>query len=135
LSNDYDPKKKNNNKAYWQGCRARLPGKAARQGFLARLPGKAGGQGCRARLPGKAAGQGCWARLPGKAAGQGCRARLPGRAAGQDGRAKVHALVQYAESMVKLDNNAMTMTPRRTTTKRTRRRVRTNAGKNSRQLL
>jgi hypothetical protein len=34
------------------------------------------GQGCRARLPGKAAGQGCRARLPGKAAGQGCRARL-----------------------------------------------------------
>jgi hypothetical protein len=38
-------------------------------------------QGCRARLPGKAAGQGCRARLPGKAAGQGCRARLPGKAA------------------------------------------------------
>jgi hypothetical protein len=40
-------------------------------------------QGCRARLPGKAAGQGCLARLPGKAAWQGCRARLPGKAAGQ----------------------------------------------------
>jgi hypothetical protein len=49
----------------------------------ARLPG----QGCR----GKAAG----ARLP----GQGCR----GKAAG----ARLHAMVQYAESMVKLDNNAV----------------------------
>jgi hypothetical protein len=29
-------------------------------------------QGCRARLPGKAAGQDCRARLPGKAAWQGC---------------------------------------------------------------
>jgi hypothetical protein len=28
------------------------------------------GQGCRARLPGKAAGQGCRARLPGKATGR-----------------------------------------------------------------
>jgi hypothetical protein len=46
-------------------------------------------------------------RLPGKAAGQGCRARLPGKAAGQDCRTKVHAMVQYAESMVKLDNNAV----------------------------
>jgi hypothetical protein len=45
------------------------------------------GQGCRARLPG---GQGC---RPGKAAGQG----MPGKA----------ARVQYAESMVKLDNNAV----------------------------
>jgi hypothetical protein len=51
---------------------------------------KAGGQGCRATLPGKASGQGCRATLPGKAAGQGCRAK-----------------VQYAESMVKLDNNAV----------------------------
>jgi hypothetical protein len=33
-----------------------------------------------------------------KAAGQGCRARRP---------AKVNAMVQYAESMVKLDNNAV----------------------------
>jgi hypothetical protein len=45
--------------------------------------------------------------LPGKAAGQGCRARLPGKAAGQHCRAKVHAMLQYAESMVKLDNNAV----------------------------
>jgi hypothetical protein len=52
---------------------------------------KAGGQGCRERLPGKADGQGCRARLTGKAAGQGCRA-------------KVQTMVQYAESMVKLDN-------------------------------
>jgi hypothetical protein len=51
--------------------------------------------------------KGCRARLPGKAAGQGCRARLPGKAAGQDCRTKVHAMVQYAESMVKLDNNAV----------------------------
>jgi hypothetical protein len=63
-----------------QGCRARLPGKAAKQGWQARLPGKAAGQGCQARLPNKAAGQGCQARLPGKAAEQGCRARLPGQA-------------------------------------------------------
>jgi hypothetical protein len=42
----------------------------------------------------KAGGQGCQARLPGKAAGQGCRARL-------------HAMVQYAKNMVKLDNNAV----------------------------
>jgi hypothetical protein len=35
---------------------------------LIEQPGKAAGQGCRARLPGKAAGQ----RLPGKAAEQGC---------------------------------------------------------------
>jgi hypothetical protein len=38
-------------KAAGQGCRARLPGKAAGQGL------KAAGQGCRARLPGKAARQ------------------------------------------------------------------------------
>jgi hypothetical protein len=49
-------------------------------------------------LPDKAAGQGCLARLLGKAAGQGCRARLP---------ANVNAMEQYAESMVKLDNNAV----------------------------
>jgi hypothetical protein len=47
--------------------------------------------------------QGWWARLPGKAAGQGCRARLPGKAAGQGCRARL----QYSESMVKLDNNAL----------------------------
>jgi hypothetical protein len=47
-------------------------------------------QGCRARLPGKASGQGVRARLLGKAAGQGCM-----------------AMVQYAESMLKLDNNAV----------------------------
>jgi hypothetical protein len=68
-------------------------------------------QDCRARLraglPGKAAGQGCRARLPGKAARQGCRARQSGKAAGQGGRARLHAMVQYAESMVKLDNNAV----------------------------
>jgi hypothetical protein len=74
---------------FLQGCRARLPGKTAGQGCRARLPGKAAGQGCRARLPGKAAGQGCRARLLGKAAGQGCR-----------------AMVEYAKSMVKLDNFA-----------------------------
>jgi hypothetical protein len=34
------------------------------------------------------------ARLVGKAGGQGCRAR-------------VHAMVHYAKSMVKLDNNAV----------------------------
>jgi hypothetical protein len=34
-------------------------------------------------------------------------ARLPGKAAGQGCRAKVHAMVQYAKSMVKLDNNAV----------------------------
>jgi hypothetical protein len=58
-------------------------------------------QSSRARLPGKAAGQGCRARLPGKAAGQGCR-----------------ATVQNAESMVKLDNNAVinVSAPRTTTT-------------------
>jgi hypothetical protein len=38
--------------------------------------------------------------LPGKAAGQGFRARLLGNAG-------VHAMVQYAESMVKMDNNAV----------------------------
>jgi hypothetical protein len=37
------------------------------------------------------------------AAGQGCQARLQGNAVGQSGRAKV----QYAESMVKLNNNAV----------------------------
>jgi hypothetical protein len=42
-----------------------------------------------------------------KAVGQGCRARLPGKAAGQGCRARLHAMVQYAESMVKLDNNAV----------------------------
>jgi hypothetical protein len=42
-----------------------------------------------------------------KASGQGCRARLPGKAAGQGCMARVHAMVQYAESMVKLDNNAV----------------------------
>jgi hypothetical protein len=68
---------------------------------------KAGGQGWRARLPGKAARQGCRARLPGKAAGQGCRARLPGKVAGQGCIARVHAMVQYARSMVILDNNAV----------------------------
>jgi hypothetical protein len=68
---------------------ARLTGKAARQGCQARLPGKAARQGCRARLPGKAAGQGCQARLPGKAARQGCN------------------MVQYAKSLVKMDNNAV----------------------------
>jgi hypothetical protein len=77
------------------------------QGCWARLPGKAAGQGCRAGLPGKAAGQGCRARLPGKAAGQGCRATLPGKAAGQGCRARRHAMVQYAESMVKLVENAV----------------------------
>jgi hypothetical protein len=61
-------------------------------------------QGCRARLPSKAAEQGCRARLPSKAAEQGCRARqqglawLPG---------KGHAMVQYAEIMVKLVKNAV----------------------------
>jgi hypothetical protein len=67
----------------------------------ARLPGKTASQGCGARLPGKAAGQGCRARLPGKPAGQGCRTKLPGKAAGQCCR----AMLQYAESMVKLDSN------------------------------
>jgi hypothetical protein len=38
-------------------------------------------------LPGKAAGQGCQARLPGKAVRQGC----------------MRAMMQYAESMVKLN--------------------------------
>jgi hypothetical protein len=85
----------------------RLKIEIAGQGCRARLPGKAAGQGCRARLPGKAAGQGCRARLPGKAAGQGCRARLPGKAAGQGCWAKVQAMVQYAESIVKLDNNTI----------------------------
>jgi hypothetical protein len=50
--------------------------------------------------------QGCRARLPGKAAGQGCRARLPGRVRLLV-NARVHAMVQYAESMLKLDNNAV----------------------------
>jgi hypothetical protein len=46
------------------------------------------------------------ARVAGKAAGQGCRAtRLPGKAAVQGCIARVHAMVQYAKSMVKLDNN------------------------------
>jgi hypothetical protein len=59
-------------------------------GFRARLPGTAAGHGCQARLPGTAAGHGCRARLPGTASRQGCMAR-----------------VQYAESMVKLNNNAV----------------------------
>jgi hypothetical protein len=42
-----------------------------------------------------------------QAARQGCRARMPGKAAGQGCRAKLHGMVQYAESMVKLDNNAV----------------------------
>jgi hypothetical protein len=58
-------------------------------------------QGLRARLPGKAAGQGCRTRLTGKAAGQGCRVRLPSKAVGQGCN-----MVQYAKSMVKMDNNA-----------------------------
>jgi hypothetical protein len=32
---------------------------------------------------------------------------MPGKAYGQGGRAKVQAKVQYAETMVKLDNNAV----------------------------
>jgi hypothetical protein len=48
----------------------------------------------------KAGGQGCRAWLPGKAAGQGCRARLSVMAAMQ------WPMVQYAKSMVKLENNA-----------------------------
>jgi hypothetical protein len=42
-------------------------------------------------------------------AGQGCRTRLPGKAAGQGSRARLHAMVQcqYAESMVKLVENAV----------------------------
>jgi hypothetical protein len=71
--------------------------------FSARLPGKAAGQGWQARIPGKAARQ----RLPGKAAGQVCRARLLGKAAGQGCWARRHAMVQYAESMVKLVENAV----------------------------
>jgi hypothetical protein len=50
-----------------------------RRAVIARLaPARpwAPGQGCRARLPGKAAGKGCRTRLPGKATRQGCRARL-----------------------------------------------------------
>jgi hypothetical protein len=43
--------------------------------------------------------QGSRARQPGKASGQGYRARLPGKAACNG--------VQYAESMEKLDNNAV----------------------------
>jgi hypothetical protein len=66
---------------------------------LVELPCKAAEQACRAKLPGKAAG--------GKAAGQGSRARLPGKAAGQGCRARLHAMVQNAESMVKLENNAV----------------------------
>jgi hypothetical protein len=42
-----------------------------------------------------------------KAGGQGYRAKLPGKSAGQGCMARVHAMVQYAESMVKLDNNAV----------------------------
>jgi hypothetical protein len=66
-------------------------------------------QGCRAKLQGRAARQGYRARLQGncKAAGQGFRVRLLGKAAGQGCMAMVHAMVQYAESMVKLDNNAV----------------------------
>jgi hypothetical protein len=99
-------------KAARQGCQARLPGKAARQGCQARLPGKAAAwQGCQVRLPGKAARQGCQARLPGKAARHGCQARLPGKAAGQGCRARLlgkgAAMVQCAESMVKLVKNAV----------------------------
>jgi hypothetical protein len=41
------------------------------------------------------------ARLAGKAARQGWRARLPGKVAGQGCIARVHAMVQYARSMVK----------------------------------
>jgi hypothetical protein len=52
-----------------------------------------------------AGGQGCLARLAGKAGNQGWQARLPGKDAGQGGRSRLHAMVQYAESMVKLDNN------------------------------
>jgi hypothetical protein len=36
---------------------------------------------------------------------QGFRAKLPGKAAGKG--CAVHAMVQYAESMLKLDNNAV----------------------------
>jgi hypothetical protein len=116
-------------KAAGQGCRASLPGKSAGQvcnvfnceESLNKTAGRVNNailHACRptavkqlanfsARLAGKVAWQGCRASLPGKAAGQGCRARLPGKAAGQGCRAKVHAMVQYAESMVKLDNNAV----------------------------
>jgi hypothetical protein len=94
-------------KSAGQVCRASLPGKFAGQVCRSSLPGKTAvktaGQGCRARLPGKAAGQGCRARLPGKAAGLGCRARLTGKAAGQG----CMAMVEYAESMVKLVENAV----------------------------
>jgi hypothetical protein len=38
---------------------------------------------------------------------QSCRARLPGNAAGQCCRARLHAMLQYAESMVKLAKNAV----------------------------
>jgi hypothetical protein len=88
-------------------------------------------QGCRARLPGKAAGQGCRARLPGKAARQVCRARLPGKSAGQGCRPRLHAMVEYAKSMVKLDNNAVFRKKKNNKAKlRPSLYLRTNAGKN-----
>jgi hypothetical protein len=111
-------------KAAWQCWQARLPGKAARQ----RLPCKAAGQvhiaslnlfglvwtaaransvepvqTCLDRSARKAAGQ-ARARLPGKRA-QGCRVSAR-KAAGQ-ARASLYAMVQYAESMVKLVENAV----------------------------
>jgi hypothetical protein len=46
---------------------------------------------CRARLLGHG--------LPGKAARQGCQATLPGKATRQGSRARLHAMVQYAESV------------------------------------
>jgi hypothetical protein len=63
-------------------------------------------QGCRASLPCNTAGQGCRARQQDR---QGCRARLMGKAAGQGYRARqgCMAMVQYAESMVKLEINSV----------------------------
>jgi hypothetical protein len=105
--------------------------------FSARLPGKADGKGCRERLPGKAGRQGYRARLPGKGyratqASPYChitslnlfglvwtaarthsvepvRTCLDSRArkAARQARTRLHAMVQYAESMVKLVKNAV----------------------------
>jgi hypothetical protein len=46
--------------------------------------------------------QSCKAKLPVKAARQSCRARQPGKAVGH-GYMRAICMVQYAESMVKLD--------------------------------
>jgi hypothetical protein len=71
----------------------------------AKLPGKAEGQGCRERLPCKAAIQVCRAFLI--KIRNGCSQKKYGKSAGQGCVAMVNAKVQFAESMVKFDNKAV----------------------------